>query len=271
MSALAEDVCDVGRMNSKVRLEQRMMSEAAVTGFSHLDQQVAFYTQVAAILRTEDLVLDFGAGRGEWYEDDPVRFRRELQNFRGKVAFVDGCDIDPAVENNPTLDRALVFQPDEPLPYEDDRFDLVISRYVFEHLPNPEWAASELARVTKPGGWVCVITPNKWGYVAIASRLIPNRVHARLLRFVQPHRKERDVFPTRYRLNTPDDLHRYFGEYFRIHYYRDSAVPSYHFGKPAMFRFWQFVHRFLPPFLHTGLFVMMQLKRPAGPDPTAFR
>jgi ubiquinone/menaquinone biosynthesis C-methylase UbiE len=40
----------------------------------------------------------------------------------------------------------------ELLPFEDAAFDLVTCRLAFHHFPNPHRAASELARVLKPGG-----------------------------------------------------------------------------------------------------------------------
>lgn len=252
---------DAGKITSRLRLEMRMYSEAAASGFSHHDQEVCFFTQVAALLRASDTVLDFGAGRGEWFQDDPVLYRRHLQNFRGRCTHVDGCDVDPAVLDNPTLDRALTFEPGGPLPYEDGRFDLVVSRYVFEHLPDPEWAARELLRVTRPGGWICAVTPNRFGYVALLSSLVPNRLHASVLKSVQPDRKSIDVFPTVYRLNTPAAVRRHFGAQADVHYYRESAVPSYHFCKPLIFRGLQFLHWLLPSFLGTGLYLFMR-KRP---------
>lgn len=252
------ETVDRSRITLRLLLEQRMYGEAEVSGFAHIDQQVTFFTQVAALLRRDDVVLDFGAGRGEWFEDDPVLYRRWLQNFRGRCAHVDGCDIDPVVLRNPTLDDAREVETGKPLPYEDNRFDLVISRYVFEHVDDPTWAASELLRVTKPGGWICAITPNKYGYVAMASRMIPNALHARMLRAIQPTRKERDVFPTVYRLNTPTALREYFGSGGEVYYYRDAAVPSYHFGKRPLFRLLMVLHRLLPKALGTGLFIFIR-------------
>jgi len=48
----------------------------------------------------------------------------------------------------------------EGLPYKDETFDLVIIKHVVEHLPHPEKAISELARVTVPGGILILATPN---------------------------------------------------------------------------------------------------------------
>lgn len=262
-----EPPVDASRETSKIRVERSVFEEVNVSGFAHIDQEVAFFTQVAALIRPDHVLLDFGAGRGEFFYDDPAAYRRSLQNFRGRVAHVDGCDVDPAVLTNPTLDAAQLFAPGEPLPYEDNRFDIVVSRYVFEHIQDPHWAARELLRVTKPGGWICAVTPNKWGYVALAARLVPNRVHQRLLRRIQPHRKDEDVFPTVYRLNRPRDVRRAFGSSAELFHYSTSAVPSYHFGSPLVFRLLLLLHRFLPPMLDLSLALFIRKEDERRPSP----
>jgi SAM-dependent methyltransferase len=124
---------------------------------------------------------------------------------------------------------------------------------VFEHLPNPAGSAAELKRVLKPGGWIAAVTPNKWGYVAIASRMVPNRFHARALRAVQPGRKEEDVFPTHYRLNSLSSLRRHFGPECTVHAFRTSSEPAYHFGSTLLYGAMKTVHALLPPPLHTAI------------------
>ena len=244
--------------HSKIEIERAAFEEVNVSGFAHIDQEVAFFTQVAALIQPDHRLLDFGAGRGEFYHDDPAPYRRSLQSFRGRVAHVDGCDVDEAVKTNPTLDEAKTFKPGEPLPYADNCFDIVVSRYVFEHVSDPDWAARELLRVTKPGGWICALTPNKWGYVALAATVVPNRMHHRLLHKVQPHRRDEDVFPTVYRLNRPSAVRRHFGAHADVFHYSTSAVPSYHFGSVLVLRLLLVLHRFLPPALDTGLAFFMR-------------
>lgn len=256
---------DLSKEAPRHRLERRVYREANVSGFPHHDQEVAFFNQIAAILDPEDVLLDFGAGRGEFMDNDPSAYRRWLQNFRGRCAHVDGCDPDPIVLENTTVDAAAVIKIGEPLPYEDNRFDLIVSRYVFEHIDDPEWAAGELLRVLKPGGWICAMTPNSWGYVALAARLVPNKVHSSALSRVQPGRPSKDVFPTVYRLNRPSAVKRYFGSEADVYHYSTSGVPTYHFGSLFLFRMQQLLHRLTPPPFEVGLRFFIRKREPANP------
>lgn len=246
-------IYDRSKATRKHELERLAYPEINVSGVAHVDPEVAFFIQVAALIRPDHFVLDFGAGRGEFMQTDPSAFRRDVQNLRGRCAKVHGCDPDTAVLENETLDSAEVIEIGKPLPYPDDYFDLIVSRYVFEHIDDPEWAASELLRVVKPGGWICAMTPNKWGYVSLAARLVPNRLHSRALARVQPGRLSQDVFPTVYKLNRPSAVRRYFGHAADVYHYSTSSIPAYHFGSMVLFRIFQLIHRLTPPPLDVGL------------------
>lgn len=50
------------------------------------------------------------------------------------------------------------------LPFDDGSFDMVISSECTEHTPNPVRAISEMCRVCRPGGIVCITSPNKLWY-----------------------------------------------------------------------------------------------------------
>lgn len=224
----------------------RLYPEFAAGGFARNDQRVLFYARVNALLDRSMAVLDFGAGRGKWAEKEGG-FRRELANLRGRCRAVVGADIDPAVVRNPDLDDARVFKPGEPLPFGDGEFDLIVSWTVFEHIGDADLYVRELDRVLKPGGWICAFTPHKWSYPAIGARLLPNSLHAGFLRFSSPRRKEADIFPTFYRLNTIRALKRHFPEPRFAHYtYASSGPPSYHGGMVALARFWQACELILP-------------------------
>jgi SAM-dependent methyltransferase len=239
-------------------LVRRFYPEANVGGFSHVDGTVAFFTQIASILRPTDAVLDFGAGRGEPIHDDTVDFRRHLSNLKGRCAHLEGCDVDDVVLQNPYLDHAEVITPGAPLPYPDDRFDIAIARSVLEHVDNPDHVARELMRVVKPGGLIAAVTPNKYGYIAIGARLVPNRMHVKALRRVQPQRKAEDVFPTRYQMNSAAALRRAFGPNADVVVSYWSAEPAYHFGRPIVYRAIKWMNKHLPAALQPTLLIYVR-------------
>lgn len=185
-------------------------------------------------------VLDFGAGRG-LHEID-------LRTGRNTV---DGCDVDGAVLANPLLHRATIVRLGEPLPYPDASFDLIVARYVLEHVEHPEIVAAELRRVLAPGGTLLAITPNKYGYVALAASMVPNALHVAVLKLVQPDKLPEDTFPTRYRMNTRRDLERVFGGL--SYFLRQSGPSAYNFGIEVVAKAFNLLHQVLPDPLHTQI------------------
>jgi SAM-dependent methyltransferase len=181
-------------------LVERWYPEKQFGGFTHVDGTVAFYERVNALLDAESVVLDLGCGRGVGV-DDNVPWRRALRNLKGKCKLVIGADVDPAAATNPTIDE-FRFIEDGRLRIPDERVDLCIADFVLEHVQDVDAFFSEVVRVLRPGGFLCIRTPNVWSYMGITSRLIPNRLHARVLGCMQPDRAEEDVFPTVYRCNS---------------------------------------------------------------------
>jgi SAM-dependent methyltransferase len=239
-------------------LRRRFFPESNIGGFSYADVGVALFTQIDAILRPTDRVLDFGAGRGEYILDDVIEYRRRLFNLRGRCAHVEGCDVDEAVLTNPFLDHAVVIEPGSPLPYPDNSFDLVYARSVFEHIEEPKQVANELIRIVKPGGLIAALTPNRHGYIALAATMVPNRLHVRALNYIQPARKAFDVFPTLYRLNTLRALNRAFGPQADIYTVYLSGEPGYHFGRPLVYGIAKWLHKHLPDRLQPLLIVYIR-------------
>lgn len=91
-------------------------------------------------------------------------------------------------------------------------FDLATLRMVAEHMENPAQTIDALARLITPGGHVVVFTPNKWTIAALVATVVPNKVHAPFARLLWPQRKDEDVFPTHYQMNTRRQLRRLFEE-----------------------------------------------------------
>ncbi len=101
----------------------------------------------------DDNVLDVACG--------PGMVACEFARHAGKVT---GLDITPAM-----IEQARKRQREQklgnldwavgdavPLPYPDNSFSLVITRYSFHHLLSPERALAEMIRVCRPGGRVMV-------------------------------------------------------------------------------------------------------------------
>lgn len=225
-------------------------------GFSPQDGTLDFYGRINALLRPDMIVLDLGAGRAAWFEDDPIAFRRDVRNLKGKVARVIAADVDPAVLENRAVDESVLIA-DGLIPVADASIDLIVCDYVFEHVEEPVAFAAEIGRILKPGGWLCARTPHRNNLVSVAARRVSNKRHAAVLRKVQPDRKEIDVFPTVYRLNTRAAIRRAFPGW------RDTSFvfrsdPAYFFGRKAMFKLITATSHFLPSSLIGNIFVFLQ-------------
>lgn len=237
-----------------------MRPECGAGGFSRFSGAVQFYQRVNALLTPDMTVVDLGAGRGA-FVDVEAPYTQSLQTLKGKVAKVIGLDVDPVVLTNPVVDEAHVIGKDGRLPLDDLSVDVIVSDWVFEHIDDPKLFASEVDRVLRPGGWVCARTPSKWSPISVAARMVPNKMHAKVLESVQPGRKAEDVFPTRYRMNTLSDLRSIFPPSKWTHSnYKWKGDPHYHFENDLVWRFTEVVTNLLPDaFAHT-LLVFIQKK-----------
>ena len=224
-----------------------------------VDGTVRFFTQVNALLHPGMTVLDFGAGRGWWLEDDVCSYRQRLMNLKGKVARVIACDIDPAVLNNGSADEAFVIERGGKVPVADQSVDLILSDNTFEHVQDPAAMAAEFKRLLKPGGWICARTPNKYAYTSLPTMAVPNRLHALLLKRAQPDRKAEDVFPTAFKLNTLRDVARHFPPaQFDNYSYRALPEPGYHFNKKPLLAALLLMNKVLPHVLTAPLYVFLR-------------
>ena len=138
-------------------------------------------------------VLEVGGG--------PVDFTTKF--IREKAREVVGLDVDPVVKNNPLLNQAFVYDGGTfPLP--SDRFDVVVSRWVNEHVPNPEMHFREIYRVLAPGGLYIFRTVNCRHYTALAARCTPHRLQIQAVRWLKHHdgKDHYDAYATFYRVNS---------------------------------------------------------------------
>jgi SAM-dependent methyltransferase len=225
-------------------------------GFTSRDGTIEFYNRINALLQPEFKVLDLGAGRGAWYHSERAGYKRILRNLKGKVSEYIGADVDTAVLGNPTTDRNVLIK-DGLLPLEDGEVDIVICDWVLEHIVDVAPFRREVDRVLKPGGLFCARTPHSFSYVSLAARAVRNSSHVKFLRWVQPHRKAQDAFPTAYQCNTLRAVSRRFDGW-KNYTYLYTAEPSYYFGSRPVFHFMNFMHRLLPRSMTGSLFIFLR-------------
>lgn len=205
--------------------------ESKITGHTHIDGTIAFYQTVHSLIEDKDItVLDLGCGVGGFMRKSGKAdlIKKDLRNFKGKVTKVIGADVDPEAATNPAVDEFHLITPGEPLPLEDESVDLCISDYVLEHVEDPDSYFSEIQRVVKKGGHVCLRTVNVYGYVALAAMLIPNRMHAKVTGEVQEERRPDSVFPTVYKCNSRKAIRKYLNKHgFDSTVYTIESEPAY--------------------------------------------
>jgi SAM-dependent methyltransferase len=66
-----------------------------------------------------------------------------------------GIDYNPRTDADVIHDLGVL-----PYPFQNDEFDLIVSRHVIEHVPDVMAFVSELHRITKAGGRIQLVTPH---------------------------------------------------------------------------------------------------------------
>jgi SAM-dependent methyltransferase len=141
--------------------------------------------------------LDLGCGH-QFTPDWAWTPDRESLADLPRLVGIDG-DL-PSIRRHPFL-RGRVLGDIEALPFAPASFDLVSANMVMEHVREPGAVLKEIGRVLAPGGCFVFHTPNL-AYPAVwISSFFPWRVKNGLIHFLED-RKEEDVYPTRYRINT---------------------------------------------------------------------
>ncbi len=149
---------------------------------------------IAAHVRADSAVLDAGCSRG-----DP-----DLPALQGGRLLV-GCDVDlPGLRANGLADAA-VLAPMGKFPFTTAAFDVIVCKWVAEHLETPDRDFLECCRVLKPGGVLILLTPNAYSFFTLLSRLLPYRLK-QVFKGKLFGLHEEDTFRTWYRANTKGQL-----------------------------------------------------------------
>jgi SAM-dependent methyltransferase len=166
--------------------------------WEYFDMQIA--STITLIKKNNNLdrvlVLDVGCGR-----------HSELENFRKPELGFELYAMDISAEElrfNSFADRTIVYDvcnqnfPNDLSEYKD-KFDLIISHSVFEHLPEPEITHHLIHFLLKPGGLVLHKYSTLYDPLLLAGHLIPNGISRKILFFLEPFRAASGKFRTYYK------------------------------------------------------------------------
>jgi len=133
----------------------------------------------------------------------------DLAVYRGRNREVWGVDF----QAHPQLANRAWFRPLEAngaVPFPAGYFDAIASRWVLEHVAQPQRFLDEVQRLLRPGGCFIALTVNAGHYVSWLSRLTDLLPHTAKQWLVQRlySRPLHDTFPTCYRLNTRAGVRR---------------------------------------------------------------
>lgn len=142
--------------------------------------------------------LDIGAGNNIVIREQPG------------ADFAVGLDIERPGNINLLQNEAFCVASAESIPFKDNSFGFISSRYTFEHLKTPLNTFGEIERILKPGGIFVLQTTNKKSPYIAFSRRIPYGFKKRLFRSLFKDIPS-GIFKTYYGLNTPRALRGNFG------------------------------------------------------------
>lgn len=155
------------------------MAEAYDASFGRLcGGAVPFLLDRVSAAQQGGSALDVGTGTGT------VAAALAAEGFETLGADADPGMVERAASKHPTASFEVAALPH--LPFLTGRFGLTTANFVVNHVPDPRAAASELIRVTSPGGIVIVtIWPSEpisplndlWNHVVVTSGAVPLSGH----------------------------------------------------------------------------------------------
>lgn len=158
------------------------------------DVNGAYEAVIAPHVDGNTVLLDAGCSRG-----DP-----DIPSVQ-RAGFAVGCDLDLAGLRGNALASAKTMSPLDRMPFRDESFDVIVCKFVVEHLKRPLGTFREFARVLRSGGIVALLTPNAYSLFTLVSKLTPFRLK-QIFKGRLFGGYEEDTFPTEYLANTKGRL-----------------------------------------------------------------
>jgi len=177
------------------------VEKAVAPGLRH--SQYAYKDKLKAYAKPDFWWLDAGCGRGifpEWMR------RHDRDVLPPRVRLV-GIDMDmPSLHDNTTVVHRVAGNMEQ-APFRAGSFHLITSNAVMEHVADPAAALRNVHALLKANGLFIFHTPNFYNYQTLLASLLPQRAKNALSWHLEGRREE-DVFPTHYRMNTAAKIRR---------------------------------------------------------------
>ena len=120
------------------------------------------------------LVLDWGCGYGQ-VSDLLISAGLRVESFGYGGPSAPNAVV--SLPHYPAI-HAYISSEDVVLPYQDSRFDAVLSCGVLEHVRDPDGSLDEIRRVLSPGGMLyCFKLPNRYSYIERLGKLMGRYYH----------------------------------------------------------------------------------------------
>lgn len=187
--------------------------------FYKKQQQNAWFHALKDLCDEDSIVLEIGSGSG-------IGKQNALYPKARKIV---GIDLDPRVLVNPNLDLARNISAYEiDVELADYRFDVIYSHMVAEHIDDSRRFLSSQLALLRPGGKILHSTASKYYWTSLINGIVPERVKYWLIEHLGAGRKQQDVFPTHYQLNSERQIKNLCDE-LNVSYkiLREDEAPGY--------------------------------------------
>ncbi len=137
------------------------------------------------------VVADLGSGRAISY----------ASKIKSKTQIVAIDNSEEELKFNKIAAKKIVADLNSLIPLQKKSVDLLTSRYLLEHLENPNSAFKNMSQVLTKNGKIIHLFSTKNAPFAILNRLLPNFLSKNLLLWLVPGSKDIRGFKTHYKLN----------------------------------------------------------------------
>ena len=179
----------------------------------------AWFYELHKLCSENSTILEIGSGSGAG--------KQNVLYPKAKITV--GIDLDERVLNNPNLDVAKnisAYEIKEKLA--DYKFDLIYSHMVAEHIDDDKRFLANQLSVLKPDGKILHSTVSKYYWTSLVNDFVPEAIKHWLIENLGSGRKQQDIFPTHYKLNSEWQIKKLCKE-LNVNYQiiRQDEAPGY--------------------------------------------